>query len=60
MKTEKAIEYFGGVKALADALGIWPQAIYKWGEDVPCLRAYQIKEAMKMMEIIEDADHVQN
>lgn len=44
MKTKEAIEKFGGTKALADALGLWPQAIYKWGEDVPELRRYQIEE----------------
>ena len=44
MKTEDAIAAFGDAKKLADALGIWPQAIYKWGETVPELRAYQIKE----------------
>jgi hypothetical protein len=43
MKTQEAINEFGGVRKLADALGIWPQAIYKWGEDVPELRRYQIE-----------------
>lgn len=46
MKTEEAIQAFGGIKNLADALGIWPQPIYRWGEDVPELRAYQIKEIL--------------
>lgn len=43
MKTSEAIAAFGGVKNLADALGIWPHPIYRWGENVPELRAYQIK-----------------
>jgi len=46
MKTTAAIEAFGSVKALADALGITVQAVYQWGEEVPALRAYQI-EALK-------------
>ena len=47
MKTQDAIELFGGRKALADALGIWPQAIYKWGEHVPDLRRFQIEEIVR-------------
>ena len=46
MKTKEAIQFFGGLKPLADALGIWPQAVYRWGENVPPLRAFQIKELM--------------
>ena len=46
MKTEEAVKAFGSRKALADALGVWPQAVYSWGDDVPDLRAYQIKEIM--------------
>jgi len=46
MKTQDAIKEFGGRKALADALGIWPQAVYNWGDDVPELRAYQIREIL--------------
>ena len=50
MKTQEAINAFGGVKKLADALGTWPQAVYKWGEDVPELRAYQIRELIAQRE----------
>ena len=46
MKTNDAIEKFGGVRALAEALGIWPQAVYAWGEDVPKLREYEIREIL--------------
>lgn len=46
MKTSEAIKAFGGVKKLADALGIWPHPIYRWGEEVPKLRAYQIREIL--------------
>lgn len=43
MEKADAIAEFGSVKALADALGIWPQAVYKWGRRVPELRRYQIE-----------------
>jgi len=49
MKTQDAINYFsdergkGGIKRLADALGIWPQAVYQWGEDVPELQAFRLE-----------------
>jgi transcriptional repressor of cell division inhibition gene dicB len=46
MKTADAISYFGSRKKMADALGIWPQGIYRWGEEVPPLRAFQIREIM--------------
>lgn len=42
MKKQDAINHFGGVKPLADALGVWPAAIYKWGENVPELVAYKL------------------
>ncbi len=54
MKTKEAIEHFGGIKNLADALGIWPQTVYQWGEKVPKGRAYQLqvitKEKLKVNE----------
>lgn len=43
MKKSEAIDLFGGVRKLADALGITEQAVHQWGSDVPHLRAYQIK-----------------
>ncbi len=60
MKTKYAISQFGdtqasGIKELAKALGITVFAIYQWGENVPELRAYQIKEILqardKLMEL---------
>lgn len=44
MKVEDAIKNFGSVAQLAAALGISVQAVYQWGDVVPPLRAYQIKE----------------
>lgn len=43
MKTREAIEYFGSVKALADALGCWPHVIYRWGDHPPKARQYEIE-----------------
>ena len=43
MKTQDAIDYFGGRQQLADALGISRPATYEWGEKVPELRQYQIE-----------------
>ena len=47
MKKKDAIEHFGGVAALADALEITPAAIYQWGEEVPFGRDYQIQVLTK-------------
>jgi hypothetical protein len=47
MKTSNAIELFGSVRALADALGITVHAIYQWGDEVPKLREYEIKEILE-------------
>lgn len=43
MKTKDAIQHFGSVKALASALNISKQAVYKWGEFVDPLRQFQIE-----------------
>ena len=44
MNTSEAIKRAGGVAALAKMLGISHQAIYNWGERVPELRAYKLRE----------------
>jgi len=51
MKTQEAIEYFGGFKQLADELNTWPQTVYQWGEYPPMGRQYelQIKTDGKLM-----------
>jgi hypothetical protein len=47
MKTSEIIhEFNNSVRELAGALGITREAVYQWGEDVPQLRAYQIKEIL--------------
>jgi DNA-binding transcriptional regulator YdaS (Cro superfamily) len=43
MKTKDAIDYFGGIKELANFLGIWPHNISRWGEFVPEARAYELE-----------------
>jgi hypothetical protein len=51
MKTEDAIKEFGNsVRELAQALGITREAIYQWGEEVPPLRMYQIREIIARRE----------
>jgi hypothetical protein len=44
MKTASVISLFGSVAELAAALGITDKAVYQWGEEVPKLRQYQLKE----------------
>lgn len=46
MTKDQAINLFGNVSTLAAALGITTQAISQWGELVPELRAYQIRELL--------------
>lgn len=43
MKTQDAINAFGGVKALAEAIKVTRSAVSQWGEDVPTLREPQIR-----------------
>lgn len=44
MKTQDAIQQFGSVRKIAEALGLSVQAIYAWGDEVPPLRVYQLRE----------------
>jgi len=43
MRTQEAIDHWGGVKRLADDLKTWPQTIYQWGEYPPIGRQYEIE-----------------
>jgi transcriptional repressor of cell division inhibition gene dicB len=43
MKTSEAIEHFGSIKKLADALGIWPHPIYRWKDSPPKLRQFELE-----------------
>ena len=45
MTKQEAIDLFdGSIRKLAEALGITEQAVSQWGDEVPELRAYQIRE----------------
>ena len=57
MTTDEAIKHFGSLKKLADALGIWPQVIYKWGQNPPMARQYEIQ--VKTNGVLR-ADHEQD
>lgn len=46
MNTSQAVSEFGSVRALAKELGVTVQAVYGWGETVPRLRQYQIRELL--------------
>lgn len=43
MTTQEAENYFGGKIQLAQALGIWPHTIYRWGEYPPMSKQYEIE-----------------
>ena len=47
MKKRDAIAVFGSASDLARALGITRQSVSDWGEDIPELRAYQIREILE-------------
>lgn len=43
MKTQEAIDFFGGIKPLAVFLGVWPHNVSRWGEYPPVSRQYEIE-----------------
>lgn len=47
MTTKQALKYFKGIKHLAAALGVWPQAVYKWGKYPPIKWQFKIHEITK-------------
>ena len=47
MKTQTAIDYYGGRDELAKALGIDRSATHHWGDEVPLLRQYQLEVITK-------------
>jgi len=42
MTTQEALDYYGGIKPLAAALDVYPQAIKNWGERPPRGRQYEL------------------
>jgi DNA-binding transcriptional regulator YdaS (Cro superfamily) len=47
MRVDEAVEFFGSQKALAEAIGISPSAVYQWGETIPPSRRQSVRMAMK-------------
>lgn len=47
MKSQDVFDYFGSIRAAADALGMTTQALYSWGEDVPRTRQAHVESATK-------------
>ena len=45
MKTQEAIDHYGGIPALAEALSVTIPAIYQWGEYPPDKRQVQLERA---------------
>ncbi len=51
MTKEEALRLFdGSARKLADALGITEQAVHQWGDVIPMLRAYQIRNIIAATE----------
>jgi hypothetical protein len=46
MKTRDVLRVFGSYAEIARVLGISRQAVQSWGDDVPLLRSYQLREIM--------------
>jgi hypothetical protein len=57
MKTADAIQAFGTKAAIAQALNITPQAVSYWGDEVPELRAYQLRDILaKRADAVAEVD----
>lgn len=55
MLTADAIKHFGSRAAIARALGISRSAVSYWGEHVPALRAYQLRELLAARQMQDSA-----
>lgn len=54
MKTSEILHYFNNsIRELANALGISREAVYQWGDDVPPLRVYQIRDLISARQAAE-------
>lgn len=47
MKTKDVLEFFGGARQTAEALGLSASAVYLWGEEVPRTRQAHIELVSK-------------
>jgi len=45
--TYEAKQYYGSIRALAEALDIWPHNISRWGEHPPKHRQYELEVKTK-------------
>ena len=54
IKTSDAIDFFGSKADLARACGVSPQALTKWGEYIPGLRAYQLRDRHPKLKIVQN------
>lgn len=57
MTLNEALVYFGSVRQIAEALGVSVQAVYAWGDTVPDLRAYQLREMIEMIKKLSARAH---
>ncbi len=44
MEKKRAIYYAGSAQALADLLGVTKQAVSAWGDKLPPLRVFQLRQ----------------
>lgn len=44
MKTQTLVNLFGSQQAVGDLFGITKSAVSQWGDEVPELRVYQLRE----------------
>lgn len=42
MTTQEAVDHYGGIKQLAQALNVYPQAIKNWGSRPPRGRQFEL------------------
>lgn len=54
MRKKDAIEIFGSARALANAIGVTEQAVSQWGDVVPELRVYQLREIIRELSAIDE------
>jgi DNA-binding transcriptional regulator YdaS (Cro superfamily) len=47
MKTKDAVQFYGGRRAVAEAIGISVQSVAQWRERVPLGSAYKLQVATK-------------
>lgn len=43
MTKQEALDHYGGVKKLAQALDTWPNTVYRWGDEIPMYRQYELE-----------------